>query len=499
MTTINPTFDTFITGYHQRLSDLFSSKQTQSRLGLQRQFPKEFMNDVLECKPLSVFIPEAYGGRGGDSAEALSMLEASSYHSLPLSLMMGINGALFLQPVANYASDATKSSIFKGVLEQRKMGGLMITEPGFGSDALRMQTSYHDEGQAYRVKGTKHWAGLTGEADYWLITARPQNEEGELGRDVSFFVHPSENGGIEVEEVFNNLGLYMLPYGRNQIDISVPDSHKLKPKTIGIKMMLDVLHRSRLQFPGMSTGFLGRLVDEGMTHCKERFVGGSSLFTYDQVKSRLSKLQSYFTASSAMAFFVSRHVPLSMDTSKMDLEANAVKSVSTDYMQAASQNLLQLVGAKGYRLDHIAGRAVVDSRPFQIFEGSNDILYQQITESVLKLMRGAKETNLYHFCAEHPLTNKVAEGLRQSLDFEVNPQMAQRKLVSLGQALGRLITMNMTVEMGAKGFASDSIQQTIHVMESEIKQILTGYHQAPVPVAVQDESYATMKGWRSFL
>ena len=457
------------------------------------------MSDVLDCKPLSVFIPETYGGRGGDSAEALSMLEASSYHSLPLSLMMGINGALFLQPVANYAAEETKSSIFNGVLEQKKMGGLMITEPGYGSDALRMQTSYRGEGEAYRVKGTKHWAGLTGEADYWLITARPENEQGELGRDVSFFVHPSENGGIDVEEVFNNLGLYMLPYGRNQIDISVPDSHKLKPKTIGIKMMLDVLHRSRLQFPGMSTGFLGRLVDEAMTHCKERFVGGSSLFTYDQVKARLSRLQSYFTASSAMAFFVSRNVPLSMDTSKMDLAANAVKSVSTDYMQAASQHLLQLVGAKGYRLDHIAGRAVVDSRPFQIFEGSNDILYQQITESILKLMRGAKETNLYQFCSTHPLMNHVSERLHKTLDFEINSQMAQRKLVSLGQAMGRLITLNMTIEMGAKGYESGMIQQTIEVMESEIKQILTGYHQQSVPLPVEETSYASMKGWRSFL
>lgn len=379
------------------------------------------------------------------------------------------------------------------------MGGLMITEPGYGSDALRMQTSYRGEGEAYRVKGTKHWAGLTGEADYWLITARPENEQGELGRDVSFFVHPSENGGIDVEEVFNNLGLYMLPYGRNQIDISVPDSHKLKPKTIGIKMMLDVLHRSRLQFPGMSTGFLGRLVDEAMTHCKERFVGGSSLFTYDQVKARLSRLQSYFTASSAMAFFVSRNVPLSMDTSKMDLAANAVKSVSTDYMQAASQHLLQLVGAKGYRLDHIAGRAVVDSRPFQIFEGSNDILYQQITESILKLMRGAKETNLYQFCSTHPLMNHVSERLHKTLDFEINSQMAQRKLVSLGQAMGRLITLNMTIEMGAKGYESGMIQQTIEVMESEIKQILTGYHQQSVPLPVEETSYASMKGWRSFL
>ena len=457
------------------------------------------MKEVLDCRPLSVFIPEGFGGRGGDSAEALTMLEVSSYHSLPLSLMMGINGALFLQPVANYAEDTTKASIFDGVLKQNKMGGLMITEPGFGSDALRMQTRYRGEGSSYRIQGTKHWAGLTGEADYWLITARPENEQGELGRDVSFFVHPSENGGIEVEEVFNNLGLYMLPYGRNQIDISVPGCHKLEPKTIGIKMMLDVLHRSRLQFPGMSTGFLGRLVDEAMTHCKERFVGGASLFTYDQVKARLSRLQSYFTASSAMAFFVSRNVPLSMDTSKMDLAANAVKSVSTDYMQAASQHLLQLVGAKGYRLDHIAGRAVVDSRPFQIFEGSNDILYQQISESILKLMRGAKETNVYQFCSQHPLMSSVADRLRQTLDFEINPQMAQRKLVSLGQALGRLITLNMTVEMGNKGYASEMIQQTVQVLESEIKQILTGYHHQAAPVPVEETCYASTKGWRSFL
>ncbi|HBV99575.1 MAG TPA: acyl-CoA dehydrogenase, partial [Bacteroidetes bacterium] len=77
--------------------------------------------------------------------------------------------------------------------------------------------------------------------------------------------------------------------------------------------------------------------------------------------------------------------------------------------------------------------------------------------------------------------------------------MAQRKLVSLGQALGRLITMNMTVEMGAKGYASDMIQQTIHVMESEIKQILTGYHQQAVPLPVEETSYASTKGWRSFL
>ena len=45
------------------------------------------------------------------------------------------------------------------------MGGLMITEPDFGSDALNMQTSNVKEGSNYHIKGTKHWQGLTGMAD----------------------------------------------------------------------------------------------------------------------------------------------------------------------------------------------------------------------------------------------------------------------------------------------------------------------------------------------
>jgi alkylation response protein AidB-like acyl-CoA dehydrogenase len=42
------------------------------------------------------------------------------------------------------------------------MGGLMITEPDYGSDALNMKTQNKLEGEKYHIKGTKHWQGLTG-------------------------------------------------------------------------------------------------------------------------------------------------------------------------------------------------------------------------------------------------------------------------------------------------------------------------------------------------
>src|SRR5690625_4743760 len=141
----------------------------------------------MECSPLSTFIPEEYNGRGGIVSEALSMLEASSYQSLPLSLMMGINGALFLQPVANYGSEEAKKKIFSKFLKKKNMGWLMITEPDYGSDALKMNTSfiYDENSESYKIECLKHWAGLTGWADFWLITARSRNEDGELSRDRS--------------------------------------------------------------------------------------------------------------------------------------------------------------------------------------------------------------------------------------------------------------------------------------------------------------------------
>lgn len=491
-------FSVFIEDYKNKLTELFNKRNDEDEMLSGRGIPPYVLREVLECSPLSTFIPKEYDGRGALTSEALSMLETTSYQSLPLSLMMGINGALFLQPVANYGQDSAKESVFKRFIHKKNMGGLMITEPDYGSDALKMKTGFNQlENNSYNIEGLKHWAGLTGWADFWLITARGYDKNGELGRDIGFFIHDSENGGIEVLEYYKNLGLYMLPYGKNKVDINVPEDFRLEPQSTGVTMMLDILHRSRLQFPGMSTGHLKRMLDEALIHCKERVVGGSSLFNYDQVKERLSKLQSYFTVSSAMSYFTSTNVPLTQNTSRMDVAANSIKSVVTDYMHEASQSLMQLVGAKGYRLDHIAGRALVDSRPFQIFEGSNDILYQQISESVIKMMRKSKESNLYTFLTQYNLTENAATYFKDILDFDIDYQLPQRKLVQLGRAIGRIVSMEMTLKLGNTGFNSDMIANSLKVIRAEIQSLISTYSFQETPNVLDD--YSDNSAWLAYV
>lgn len=490
-------FSKFISQYKTKLYELFNKEEDINELSLSRGLPHAVFQQVMECKPLSVFIPEEYGGRGAKTHEALAVLEASSYESLPLSLMMGINGALFLQPVANYGSEEVKKPIFDRFLYEKNMGGLMITEPDFGSDALRMETSFNkvqqNEKTFYNVEGTKHWAGLTGAADFWLITARRKGKKGKLGRDIGFFIHDSRRGGIEVEEYYKNLGLYMLPYGRNKINITVPEEYRLQPKSTGIKMMLDTLHRSRLQFPGMGIGFLKRMMVEGVTHCKERSVGGQSLFNYDQVKKRLNRLQSSFTICSAMCAYTSKNVPIDKDVSGMDITANTIKTYTTDLMQQAAQSLLQLTGAKGYRLDHIAGRALIDSRPFQIFEGSNDILYQQISESVLKRMRKLKLENLYQFLSDFKLTERASGYFSELLDFKINYTLAQDRLVELGHILSRVISLEFTLQLSDKGFNQKLIENTIQTLQADVERMVTTFINKNTPDVVED--YEESSSW----
>ena len=436
--------------------------------------PPFVMREVMSGNPLSVNIPEEFGGRGGKVEEILALLSAASYESLALSLTLGINSALFLQPLAKYGSIEAKTNVFNRFMTAQNMGGLMITEPGHGSDALNMQTSFTSGDDLYNIRGTKHWAGLTGWADFWLLTAREQLKNGDLKRDIDFFVcDVSQNEQqIVVEEFFDNLGLYQIPYGRNRIDVKVPSLYRLQPHSTGIKLLLDLLHRSRYQFPGMAHGFIQRMMDEALSHTRERSVSGRRLVEYDQVQHRLVELQSSFTIASAMCANSSTKAGIENDLSANGVEANAIKSYVTDLMQGAAQSLVQLVGAKAYRLSHIGGRGITDSRPFQIFEGSNDMLYSQISDALVKQMKQFKESNLYQYLNSYNLTSKATDYLKDMLNFNLNFELPQRKMVELGQAISRIISMDMVIGLGEKGFRSDMIENSISTLKKEITALM---------------------------
>lgn len=470
-------FPEFLDNLNKTLHSVFYERDDIEKFIQTRGFPALVLRDIMATNPLSVAIPKEYGGRGAKVKECLGILDAASYESLPLCLTFGINLALFLEPVAKYAQESVKQNIFNRFLTQQNMGGLMITEPDFGSDALNMQTSNKKVGSDYFIKGVKHWQGLTGMADYWLMTSRAKNENGELARDIDFIICDVQQQGqaIRVEEYYNNIGLYPIPYGKNIVDVKVPEQFKLEPESTGLKLMMDLLHRSRFQFPGMGMGFIRRMLDEAIKQTNIRIVGGKPLMALDQVKHQISKIQSAFTICSALCRRSAEYSGIENNLATDAIEANSMKAFTTDMMQESAQTYMQLCGANGYKAENVGARGIVDSRPFQIFEGSNEMLYTQISEMVLKRMVRLKEMNLSKFLGDYDLTQIAADHFKSTLNFNVDLNLPQRKMVDLGKIFSRVISASHVVELGAKGFRSDLINDSLETIKHEITSFVSSY------------------------
>jgi hypothetical protein len=243
----------------------------------------------------------------------------------------------------------------------------------------------------------------------------------------------------------------------------------------------------------MGLGFVKRMLDEAITHCQQRLVGGRNLFSYDQVQQHLARLQANFTIISAFSKHSSGIAGIENDLTGLGLEANIIKTVTTDLMQESSQTLLTLVGAKGYKLNHIAGRGTVDSRPFMIFEGSNDILYAQIGEAIIKLMKTVKENAFQVYLKSHRLTELAANYVKDLINFDIDLQMPQRKLVELGRVVSRVASMDMVIKLGDAGFRNDLIESAVSMLRQEITTLVSHFaYQQPTKVV---EDYESDSSW----
>ena len=217
---------------------------------------------------------------------------------------------------------------------------------------------------------------------------------------------------------------------------------------------------------------------------------------FDQVQHQISKIQSAYTICSATCSWSAEYGGIENDLASSGIEANSMKAYVTDLMQESAQTLTQLSGANGYKAESMGSRGIVDSRPFQIFEGSNEMLYTQISEMVSKLMVRQKTMNLSAFLMNYKLTNSVADHFKSILNFTIDIKMKQRKSVDLGRIISRVVSANLVADLGSKGFRRDLINNSIETIKHEISILVSSYKFQTSVSPVED--YEDSSFWLSF-
>ncbi|MCP4452454.1 MAG: acyl-CoA dehydrogenase family protein [Planctomycetes bacterium] len=115
----------------------------------------------------------------------------------------------------------------------------------------------------------------------------------------------------------------------------------------------------------------------------DRHVFGQALIDYDQVQFRVETLQGMAALNNALWQYTGQWMDSHSDISGDYTLVNAAKLVCSETMQTASDSAVQLFASASFKRNHIAGRAYVDCRPFPIFEGSNDVLDENLYDTIV--------------------------------------------------------------------------------------------------------------------
>ena len=390
-------------------------------------------------------IPREYGGRDSHD-EMCRVVETLSEWHLPLGMYTTIVTAVALRPIALYATEEAKREVlpqFAGL--DPMIAGFASTEPGCGSAMSGMDTTWERVDEGYRIRGRKHWQAFSFSADWWLVSAK--NDEGADREYGSFVVKRSE--GFRTAERYEPLGLKVIDYGLNEIDAVVPAHRRIPVLGRGLQPMVEMLMASRAMMAAMSCGFLRRISREARSYADSRRIGRGPLSAIRFARYRLAAIDSAYTVCQALNHYLRTRLDMKADMLGSFPAVQAIKTVATARMLSAAHHYQQLVGGEGYRCGsptNISAQAFLDARVFTIFDGTNDLLSQQLAEYCLARLDGRP---LDDFLAEWPLTAAAVRAHRPDLRF-LRRDLRQEHLVLAGRAVAYLFAMTEVMRWAAE-------------------------------------------------
>jgi alkylation response protein AidB-like acyl-CoA dehydrogenase len=355
-------------------------------------YAPEFLRGLLRDGPLKALFSPDSTARGN-----LDIVRISGYHSVELALSLGITVSLFTDPVRRFMPALWREKFEAGFLGQGWLGGMMITEPGCGTDMMATQTEYRQDETGATISGTKHWAGLTALADYWLVLAR----DGVTGKGFSFpslnfYICRATPESFKLLKRYGSAGLRSIPYGMTRIEArdEIVAPLLAGSKTERFRQIHSILHRSRISISAITYGACARIADEIKPYVQSRTVFGKALETYGQVQARVGEIDAARDISRVLFEVGCREAELADQPGSEGVPAqvaNIVKIVASDLAFASATSASQLLGGESYRTDTYIGRATADLRPFRIFEGSNDVLCDAIWQAAEKAAKTGGE------------------------------------------------------------------------------------------------------------
>lgn len=282
---------------------------------------------------------------------------------------LGLQGLGFY-PVLRWGTDTLLRRWLGPVVAGEAVAAYALTEPGAGSDAAQLELRASQDGDGYRLSGTKVWISNAPDADIYTVFARTTQGAGAAG--VTAFVVPGDSPGLEGSPI--DL-LVSHPVGRLEFDgVYVPRSSVLGAVDDGFRLAMKTLNLFRISVGAFGVGLAQAALDVAIEHADLRHQFGVPLRDLQAVAHKLADMATATMAARLMVYHVAGRYDDGPEADETRQLAAMAKLFATESAQRVVDDAVQIVGAAALQDSHLLGHLYREVRAPRIYEGATEVL-----------------------------------------------------------------------------------------------------------------------------
>lgn len=331
---------------------------------------------------LGITISEDDGGAGMGAVAATLAMEEMAAVDASTTLSYLAHSILCVNQIGTNGSQEQKRKYLPKLISGEHIGGMGMSEPGSGSDALGMLTKAEKRSDGtYRINGSKTWITNGPNGDVFYIYAKT----GPAKKDVSTFIIEKNTSGFSTGKKFKKMGMRASPTGELWFtDVDVPEANRVGAEGSSVKAMMRNLDIERITIAGISLGIARNCIEVATQYAKERKQFNKHIGAFQQVQERLTEASAWYEACRALTYQAAKTWDMGLMTGK-DASMMAAKAKLQAAQMATQVGLdaIQILGGYGYTREFPVERQMRDAKLIEIGAGTNEILRVIIARQML--------------------------------------------------------------------------------------------------------------------
>lgn len=351
--------------------------------------PDDAYPQLGEMGYLGLTIPEAYGGTGLDYLTAGLITEAMAQSNPSLSFSVIAHGNLCLDNLFRNGNEEQRARYVPKLCCGEWIGGLAMTEPEAGSDAIgSMTTKASLDGDDFVISGNKTYITNGTIADLLIVYAKTELTNGEKG--VTAFIVETNTPGFKVTRKLDKMGWRGSPLAELHFDeMRVPVSNVLGEPNKGVGVMMSGLDLERAMVAPLSLGTAQRALELSIEHAKTRKQFKAPIASFQLVQAKIAAMYMRIESARALCYRALRVCDESIDLSQAGrgMIHQLTSAALHEAASAASfvmDEAAQIHGGSSYMSDTEINRLYRTSKVMEIAAGTQEIRKLIVAGELLK-------------------------------------------------------------------------------------------------------------------